>query len=76
MTALFEFLGEIVGRQQLDRALFEAVDDTGWRMTRSAPRTPRCVGVLDELVERAQAAGAVRGDVGAIDVLMHVQGRV
>jgi len=32
------------------------------------------MGVLDLLVARAQEAGAVRSDVGAVDVLMMVKG--
>ncbi len=32
------------------------------------------VGVLDQLLVRAQSAGAVRMDVGALDVLMLVKG--
>ena len=32
------------------------------------------MGVLDALLVRAQQTGAVRGDVGAVDVLMLVKG--
>jgi hypothetical protein len=32
------------------------------------------MSVLDALLQRAQAAGAVREDVGAVDVLMMVKG--
>jgi AcrR family transcriptional regulator len=73
-TALFEFLDEIVGRQQRDRALFDAVADT--IHTSDAIRTAQAemIGVLDALLARAQEAGAVRKDVAAMDVMMLVKG--
>lgn len=73
-AALFGFLDEIVGRQQQDRALFESVGDI--YMSNEEIRTAQSgvVGVLDQLLVRAQAAGTVRGDVGALDVLMLVKG--
>jgi len=73
-TALFEFLDELVGRQQRDRALFDAVADTFLANPEIRAAHAAVVGVLDELLERAQAAGAVRPDVGALDVLMLIKG--
>jgi AcrR family transcriptional regulator len=72
--ALFGFIDEIVGRQQVDRALFEAVADTFLANDDIRAAHAEVVGVLDQLLVRAQAAGAVRGDVGALDVLMLVKG--
>jgi AcrR family transcriptional regulator len=72
--ALFEFLAEMVGRQQLDRALFEALDETWLTKDVIRPAHAAVVDVLDRLLKRAQEAGAVRGDVGAIDLLMMFKG--
>jgi AcrR family transcriptional regulator len=72
--ALWVLLEHMAGRQQLDRALFEAVADT-WLANQGI----RCahaevMGVLEQLLIRAQEAGAIRPDVGAFDVLMMVKG--
>jgi AcrR family transcriptional regulator len=72
--ALFGFLDEIVGRQQRDRALFEAVGDAFISNDEIRGAQSEVLGVLDQLLVRAQASGAVRGDVGALDVLMLVKG--
>lgn len=73
-SALFGFLEEIVGRQQLDRALFEAVAETFLANPEIRAAHAQVLGVLDTLLIRAQAAGAVRADVGALDVLMLMKG--
>jgi AcrR family transcriptional regulator len=72
--ALFEFLSEIVGRQQTDRALFEAVADTFLAKEEIAAAYTEFVGVLEQLVIRAQESGAVRGDIGALDLIVMVKG--
>jgi len=72
--ALFAFLEEIVGRQQLDRCLFEAVADTFLANEEIRAAHAEVVGGLDELLSRAKDAGAVRSDVGAMDVLMLLKG--
>ncbi len=72
--ALFEFLAEIAGRQQLDRALFEAVADAWLANDEIRAAHAEVVGVLGELLERAQADGVVREDIGAMDVLMLLKG--
>jgi AcrR family transcriptional regulator len=72
--ALFEFLGEIVGRQQTDRALFEAVADTFLANPEIAASYAEFVAVLDQLVRRAQEAGAIRGDVGGLDMIVMTKG--
>jgi AcrR family transcriptional regulator len=73
-AALFGFIDQIVGRQQLDRALFEAVADAFLANDDIRAAHAEVVGVLDQLLVRAQAAGEVRDDVGALDVLMLVKG--
>jgi AcrR family transcriptional regulator len=72
--ALFQFLHEIVGRQQMDRALFEAVADTFLANPDISAAYTELIGVLEELVARAQDAGAVRGDVSALDIMMLTKG--
>jgi AcrR family transcriptional regulator len=72
--ALFEFLAEIAGRQQLDRALFEAVADAWLANDEIRAAHADVVGVVDELLARAQEAGVVREDIGAMDVLMLLKG--
>ena len=72
--ALFGFLDEIVGRQQMDRALFESVGDIFMANEEIRAAQTEVVGVLDQLLVRAQSTGAVRADVGALDVLMLVKG--
>jgi hypothetical protein len=72
--ALFEFLRDLVGRQQLDRALFEALDETWMSKDVLRPAHARIMGVLGRLLENAQNAGVVRRDVGAMDVLLMFKG--
>ncbi len=72
--ALFDFLAEVAGRQQLDRALFEAVADAWLANDEIRAAHAGIVGVVGELLGRAQRAGAVRDDIGAIDVLMLLKG--
>jgi AcrR family transcriptional regulator len=73
--ALFGFLEEIVGPQQLDsRALFDAIGDTFLANQEIRAAHAEIVAGLEALLTRAKEAGAVRGDVGAMDVLMLVKG--
>jgi AcrR family transcriptional regulator len=72
--ALFEFLAEIAGRQHLDRALFEAVADTWLANDEIRAAHAEVVGVVGDLLGRAQDVGAVRGDISAMDVLMLFKG--
>jgi AcrR family transcriptional regulator len=72
--ALFDFLAHMVGRQQLDRALFEAMDETWLSKDVIRPAHLAVVGVVERLLTRAQEAGTVRADVGAIDLLMMFKG--
>jgi AcrR family transcriptional regulator len=73
--ALFALLQESVGpAQQTDRALFEALDDEWMENDDIRAGHAELMVVLDALVARAQAAGAIRADVGAIDVLCMTKG--
>jgi AcrR family transcriptional regulator len=72
--ALFELMQVMVGRQQTDRALFEAVHDAFLANPEILQAYEDLVGVIEQLVVRAQEAGAVRSDVGAVDLLMMIKG--
>jgi len=72
--ALFELLAAMVRAAQTDRALFEAVDDTFLANEDIRDAHTDLVAVLGELLVRAQDAGAVRDDVGALDLLMMFKG--
>jgi AcrR family transcriptional regulator len=72
--ALFEFVGELVGRQQVDRALFEALEESWLARDEIRNAHAQIVAVLDGLLQRAQECGAIRRDVGAMDVLMMFKG--
>jgi AcrR family transcriptional regulator len=72
--ALFEFLSDMVGRQQLDRAVADAIDDEWLAREEIRNAHAELVGVLEQLVARAQQEGSVRLDIGALDVLMLFKG--
>lgn len=72
--ALFTLLDESVGRQQSDRALFEALQDDWLANEEIRDAHAELLSVLDALVTRAQASGQIRQDVNAIDVLCMVKG--
>ncbi len=72
--ALFELLEEMFGRQQLERTLFEAVQDTFLANPEIRAAHAEIVDVLGELLGGAQEAGTVRSDVGPLDVLLLFKG--
>jgi AcrR family transcriptional regulator len=71
---LFELIDQSVGRAATDRALFDAIGDTWLTNDEIRAAHTELMGVLDELVTRAQAGGALRADIGAVDVLMMIKG--
>lgn len=72
--ALFALIDSTLERQQKDRSVYEALADT-WMTNPEIHAAHRAmVEVLGELLTRAQAAGAVRDDVSAVDVLLLVKG--
>jgi hypothetical protein len=73
-VALFRFLDEMSGRQQVDRALFEGVTDEWLAYDDIRAAHAEVLGVLGELLARAQRAGAARADVSAVDVLVMLKG--
>ncbi len=72
--ALFALIDQSVGLQQTDRALFDALDDEWLTNPEIHAAHAELMNVLDQLVRRAQQAGAVRDDISAVDVLMMVKG--
>jgi AcrR family transcriptional regulator len=72
--ALFEFLRHIVEGQSTNRAMVEAIEDTMLQNEEIAAGYDELIGVLSELVARAQSAGEVRVDVGALDLMIMTKG--
>lgn len=72
--ALFEFLAEMVGRQQLNRSVSEALDENWLSNELIRLAHAQVLEVLGQLLARAQKTGAVREDVGAMDLLMMFKG--
>jgi AcrR family transcriptional regulator len=72
--ALFGLIDQAVDRSQSDRALFDALADTWLVNDDIRAAHTELVGVLDQLLRRAQADGAVRSDVGAVDLLVMIKG--
>jgi AcrR family transcriptional regulator len=72
--ALSQLIDDVFERSQEDRAVFEALDDTWMGHPEIRAAHEEALGVFEQLLVRAQAAGAVRGDVSAVDVLLMVKG--
>jgi AcrR family transcriptional regulator len=72
--AVFEFLREIVEGQRTNRALVDAIEDTMLQNEEIAVGYEELMGVMGELVARAQGAGAIRPDVGALDLMVMTKG--
>jgi AcrR family transcriptional regulator len=72
--ALFQFLQQMVGQQQSDRALFDAVADTFLANSEIGAAYAELVGVIEQLLARAQEAGTVRADLGAFDLIVMIKG--
>jgi AcrR family transcriptional regulator len=71
---VFEFVSALVSRQQSDRALFEAVSDAFLAQPEIRAAHAEFIAVVDELLARGRAAGSVRPEIGALDVVMLVKG--
>jgi AcrR family transcriptional regulator len=72
--ALFELLTTLVAAARSERALFEAVAETFLANEDIRAAHTDLVDVLDQLLGRAQDAGAVRDDVGALELLLMFKG--
>jgi AcrR family transcriptional regulator len=72
--ALFALVDQAIRVSETDRVLFEALDDN-WMVNEEIAAVHReLLAVLDAMVTRAQAAGVVRRDVSAVDVLIMLKG--
>ncbi len=72
--AVFGYIAEIAGRQQGDRALFEAVADTFLANPEIKAAHAEVIETLDALLDRAKHDGLVREDIGALDVMIMLKG--
>jgi AcrR family transcriptional regulator len=72
--SLFGFIGEIVGRHQIDRPLFEACADEFLVRPEMRAGYTQMLEVLDSLLDAGKQAGTVRPEIGALDVMMMVKG--
>jgi AcrR family transcriptional regulator len=72
--ALFGLLTTLVAAARSERALFEAVAETFLANEDIRAAHTDLVDVLDQLLGRAQDAGAVRDDVGALELLLMFKG--
>jgi AcrR family transcriptional regulator len=75
-AAFFGFLTRMVEEGSAKKDFLNALAGTGVDLQRVAAIKQRMRRALAVLLERGQAAGAVRGDVGAADVLTLVMGTV
>jgi AcrR family transcriptional regulator len=73
-TALFELIDSAINRSQSDRALFDALSDTWLANPEIRAAHAEMLTVLERLLTRAQAAGAVRDDISAIDIVIMIKG--
>lgn len=72
--AVFTLLAVMVQGAQGDRALFEAVDEAFLANEDIRRGHDELIEAMDALLRRAQEAGAVRDDVGALDLMMMFKG--
>jgi AcrR family transcriptional regulator len=72
--ALFEFLEYMAGAQQVNRSLFEAIADAWLANEEIRAGHAEVIGAVDGLLAGAQAAGTVRDDISAIDLMMLLKG--
>src|SRR5579875_195431 len=73
-SAVFTLVDEAIERQAADRALFEALAGDWIAHPEIRAAHDDLLAVLEEILERAQAAGAIRTDVSAVDVMLAIKG--
>jgi AcrR family transcriptional regulator len=71
---VFDFMEEVVSRQQSDRALFEAVSEEFLANPEIRAAHADFVALLEDLLAHAKRAGVIRPEVGAMDVMMLIKG--
>ncbi len=70
----FTFIEDMVGRQLSNRALLEAVTEHFLQRPEIGERHTALVELLDDLLARGKRAGAIRPEVGALDVMVLIKG--
>lgn len=72
---LFPFMKVLVGRQRVDRALFEAVGEEAFLTDeRMLQAHAAIIELIDRLIDHDQKLGYVRAGLGAVDMLMLIKG--
>jgi AcrR family transcriptional regulator len=72
---LFPFLKELIGRQRIDRALFESVGDEAFLTDEGMLNAHAAIiDLIDRLIAHDQKLGYVREGLGAVDMLMLIKG--
>lgn len=73
-AAAFTLVDEALERQAADRALFEALAGDWMAHPEIRAAHDDMLAVLEQILARAQAIGAVRPDVSAVDVMLAIKG--
>jgi AcrR family transcriptional regulator len=73
-TAVFALVDEAIERQAADRALFEALAGDWMAHPEIRAAHEDMLAVLEQILARAQAAGTIRSDVSAVDVMLAIKG--
>ena len=73
-SAVFALIDEAIERQAEDRALFEALAGDWIAHPEIRAAHDDMLAVLEQILDRAQAAGSIRADVSAVDVMLAIKG--
>lgn len=72
---LFPFMKELIGRQRVDRALFEAVGEEAFLTNEQMVQAhAEIIELIDQLIAHDQRLGYVREGLGGVDMLMLIKG--
>jgi AcrR family transcriptional regulator len=73
-AAAFTLIDDALERQAEDRALFEALAGDWMAHPEIRSAHDEMLAVLEQILGRAQGAGAIREDVSAVDVMLAIKG--
>jgi AcrR family transcriptional regulator len=73
-SAVFALIDDAIERQAADRVLFEALAGDWIAHPEIRAAHDEMLAVLEEILVRAQAVGAIRTDVSAVDVMLAIKG--
>jgi AcrR family transcriptional regulator len=73
-TAVYTLIDDAIERQAADRVLFEALAGDWIAHPEIRAAHDEMLAVLEEILVRAQAVGAIRTDVSAVDVMLAIKG--